>query len=158
MIDRIAAIGLGIFLAATLVALGVTRYQLRDVRAEYQHAKDQAQLERAKAQQEAFQETERRIKAQQEVVRNVEKSLTQAREESDSAKSANDRLRKYLTSIQPPANPTDSCATERSKAASLASVLQECTGRYLEVAKSADEAIIRGMACEKSYDSLTTLR
>jgi uncharacterized protein HemX len=158
MIDRIAAIGLAALLLVALIALGITRYQLRDVRNEYQSAKEQAALERQKAEQEALQETERRVKAQQEVVRNAEKSLTKAREESDAAKSANERLRKYLASIQPAASPTDSCAAERSQAASLAGVLQECTGRYLAVARETDEAIVRGMACTAAYDALSATR
>jgi hypothetical protein len=153
MIDRAIQGVLGVALAVSLFWGTTQGFKLRDVKAQFQQYKAEQAVKQAEAIGQALKESQARIDRQQEVVRNAEKSLVQARNEAVAAGDVARRMRDQLATYRPPAA-GDACAPERSKAARLAEVLGACTDEYRAVAEAADRAVIAGLACEASYESL----
>jgi len=142
-------------LVAVLAWGGWQRHRATAVANEFNLAKVEAAAEREKALAETLAETERRLSAQKEVVSNAKQATTKAKASASAASATAALVREQLAAIQADAGASNPAAASRGATGVLAGLLGECTDQYLAVAKSADEAIVAGNACQQSYESLT---
>lgn len=140
-------------IAAALVWGTIQGFKLRDVRAEFQTYKAQVAVKQAEAIKAALDESRRLQEVQDGILKDTKRSLDQARVDAAAAGDAASRLRNQLAKYRPAA-PGDSCVAERNQANRLANVFQECADEYRKVAEAADRAIVKGLSCERAYESL----
>ncbi|MBP7501173.1 MAG: DUF2514 family protein [Aquabacterium sp.] len=111
--------------------------------------------ETIKAQQASMTETARRLAAAKEISDDAQARSRRAALDAAGARSAADGLRGQLAAIAASAAAGNPPAADARQAGALAESLGQCVSRYADVASAADDAINRGRACERSYDSLS---
>lgn len=114
-----------------------------------------AAQERETALAAAIQERDRRLSAQAEVVNHANVELDRVKADAGRTLSERDRLRARLASLQARKPDPGASAPAASPADSLPDLLGQCADRYASVAAEADRAIVAGLACQQSYESLT---
>jgi hypothetical protein len=154
-------------LVAGVVALGgiatTKQIQLSGARANLAHEQkarsdDSAAYERAARQQaDDFRaDDERRREAQRKAIEDAALETQMARDSADRSARALGLLKlaagKAAASSSQAASSTAPVGSSPSER--LAEVLGQCGERYSAVARAADDAIIAGRACERSYDAL----
>lgn len=111
--------------------------------------------QRETALQESLAVVEARLAAQQEAAKNAERRRVQAAAAAASAADALRMLEHDARAAAAGACGGDPAAAADGPAGQLADALRDSAARYLEVARVADDAIIRGGECEQRYDALT---
>ncbi len=121
-----------------------------------------AEKARADAEQAARAEEQRRLAAAQQVQAHAIQELDKARADADLATAGASQLRDQLAKLQTRlgGSATDSTLATRSASATraamvLSDLLERANQRATVLAKTADQARIRGMTCEAHSDSLT---
>lgn len=100
-------------------------------------------------------ETARRLDEQRKATDAAETLARTARLDAAGARGAADRLRVELASRAADRRAADPAAAGGSETDRLADALGQCADQYRTVADVADAAIIAGLTCERSYNSLT---
>jgi hypothetical protein len=126
----------------------------------HQSASDQAAHNKAllAAVTAARVEENRRTAAQQEIAHDATKQAESARADAAAAGAVADRLRQQLATVRSASRPASAAgrASTGDPIGVLADVLERADRRAGDLAAYADAARIAGLACERSYDSLTT--
>ncbi len=137
-----------------LLAL-VAFYHWADARG-YDRADRKWQAIQVQAEQDARAEEQRRVNAAQQVQAHAAQEIEKARTDADAATAASGQLRDQLAKLQARVNsPTLASCTPVTRAAGvLSDLLKRADERAGLLAGVADQARIRGLACEAQYDSL----
>lgn len=142
-------------LVACLAWGGFQRHRALASAAELQHQQAEAAAAHSQALQATIAETERRLAAQTEVVHAAQTETAKARASASAAAAAVGQLRKRIAAAQAGASASNPAAADRGQTDHLAGALGACADRYLELAATADGAVIAGRACERAYEALT---
>ena len=143
-------------IAACLAWGGWQRHRATSAAKVYQQAQIEAAKRTEAALAENIRETARRLAEQLKATQDAEAKTIKARSDAAAAAGAAERLRDRLDAIRAASAPAgDSAASGAGTTDRLAEVLGQCTDRYREVAAAADRAVIAGLACEASYNTLT---
>ena len=113
-----------------------------------------AAQEREAALAAAIQERDRRLSAQVEVVTHANAEIDRVKADAGRTLSERDRLRARLASLQARRPGAGASAPAASPTDSLPDLLGQCADRYASVAAEADRAVVAGLACQQSYESL----
>ena len=135
---------------------GYQRWRASSTAKAFQQAQADAAAEREKALTESLETYSNRVAAQRKAIDDAEQKSTKARADASAATAAAGRLRVQLAAIQSGASAPHSSAASASQAEGLADLLSNCADRYRSVAEVADRSIIAGLACEASYQTLTS--
>ncbi len=113
------------------------------------------------AEQDARAEEQRRVNAAQQVQAHAAQEIEKARTDADAAAAASGQLRDQLAKLQArlgsaagTASTLAACAPVTRAAGVLSDLLKRADQRAGSLAATADQARIRGLACEAQYDSL----
>lgn len=124
-------------------------------------------LELAGRQEQERTEEQRRQKESEKVARDAQNQLAQAKLDAANAQSAADKLQLTIANIrrQLAASETsklsaiaNASATRANSGVLLADVLSKSVERNQQLAATADEWRIAGLACERSYDSIAEVK
>lgn len=135
----------------------IQQYRINAMTAKHATQLQQYAQAAADAQYAARQEEQRRIQAINEVQTNARQEIEQANADAAAARATANRLRAELTRISQSARDTAVASGGKAGAdaldllADLFSRVNETAG---ELASAADDARIRGLACERAYQSL----
>lgn len=112
--------------------------------------------------QDARAEEQRRVNAAQQVQAHAAQEIEKARTDADTAAAASGQLRDQLAKLQArlgsaagTASTLAACAPVTRAAGVLSDLLKRADQRAGSLAATADQARIRGLACEAQYDSLS---
>lgn len=139
-------------------AVGVVQQmRIASIRADHLATLQRYAQAAADAEYQARQEEQRRIQAINEVQTNARQEIEQANADAAAARTTANRLRAELARISQSARDTAVASGGKAGAdaldllADLFSRVDETAG---ELASAADDARIRGLACERAYQSL----
>jgi Protein of unknown function (DUF2514)/Tetratricopeptide repeat-like domain len=157
VLSILRAIPFWVWLVAAAVTWGgYQRWRANSAAEVYQQAQIEAARKTEAALAENIREIARRLAAQQKATEDAELQTAKARADAGAAADAASRLRQRLDAIRSAsASASNPAAAGAGPANGLAEVLGQCADRYKEVAAAADRAVIAGLACEASYNSLT---
>lgn len=138
-------------------ALGWQTYRLGQARNDYTELVNEFEGYKVAAQAEVQREQQRRIEEVEGVQRNAQKILNGIKTELNLAGSDVERLRQQLRANIYQSNnssASNECQTERNRIIVLSELLEDCAGKYIDMAGEVDLRRVAGETCEASYNAV----
>lgn len=144
-----------------LGALAVLTYQLDRANDQAAHFEAKAAQEKAHALQAAYALEQQHLKKIEEIEHDTKNQLAQVQRSAASANRAADGLRQQLTTFAQRNQASDAgtacqCEATGQRLELLAHLFSDLDGMAGAYAQTADDARIRGLACERAYGAVKT--